>query len=212
MYIRRLILLFLLLNGIIDSFAANVSPSDEMPPTDSNTLIKRRMLFVQSGFQLGIPFFYEKLPEGKYVPVLLQGNLDFQFKKLSASNTKNHRFYFYLEPTANPVMIPDTTSSIELGGLIGLKYGYYFNTYNSIKLHISSGPQYQHFVSANQANGIIFSDNFGISYQRDVKHKPLYLSFGYRFRHTSNLNINLPNGGIDTHFFLLGIGRNRHPH
>ena len=211
MHLCRLLAILVFLILVFPSMGTernySIKAFEDTIPTQEN-----RILFAQSGFQFGLPFVYEKLPEGKYVPLLLQGDIDFQFKKKTSTAFNPNRFYLYLEPTANPVMIPDTTSSLEMGVTIGLKYGYYFLKYNSVKLHVSTGPQYQHLNSLNQAQGIIFSDNFGISYQRDLKKKPLYLSLGYRFRHISNLNLNLPNGGIDTHFILMGIGRNRSAH
>ena len=33
------------------------------------------------------------------------------------------------------------------------------------------------------------------------------LNAGYRFRHISNLGIKKPNGGIDSHFAILGASR-----
>jgi hypothetical protein len=179
----------------------------ETAPGDSSRNV--RIIFSQSGFQIGLPFIYEQLPEGKYVPLLLQGNLDFQLKKKSSNPEKTHRFYLYFEPSANPVMIPDTSSSIELGVMAGIKYGIYFKKRDAIKFHLSSGGQYQHLSSIAQASGFIFSNNIGIAYQRNLKRKPLYITAGYRYRYLSNFGISSPNKGIDNHFITFGIGRLR---
>lgn len=191
---------------LILSLISGVVLGGNTPPDSATT---SRVNFSQSGFLIGLPIQYERLPEGKYVPILLQGNLDFRIKKASALEEKNSRFYFYLEPTVNPVMIPDTTSSIEMGGSVGFKYGYYFNPNNSLKIHAGIGGQYHHLESAVQAQGYIFAHNAGLSYQRNLKGGKLYTTVGYRYRHLSNYGIKQPNTGIGNHFVLFGIGRLR---
>jgi hypothetical protein len=171
--------------------------------------LQGRIRFYQAGLQVGLPIQNELLPEGRYIPLLLQGNFDFWICKKKQTKTAKHKFFIYLEPYFNPVKIKNNTPSFEVGSNIGFKYAYCFNDLNSLRINIGSGPQYQAFHSLQQAGGFIFSDNFGISYQNNLENRPLYLNIGYRFRHISNLDLQLPNKGIDTHFLVLGLGWRR---
>lgn len=173
-----------------------------------NGLVKR-CSFYQAGIQLGLPFQNELLPEGKYIPILLQTNFDFNLRRKKTLTQTKNKFFFYLEPYFTPVVIKNLTPSYEVGINIGFKYAFYFNSRSTIKLNIGSGPQFQAFNSKRQVSGYIFSDNVGLSYQYNFSNNPLFLNIGYRFRHISNLDIKLPNKGIDTHFIIIGLGWNR---
>jgi len=95
-------------------------------------------------------------------------------------------------------------NSIELGLNIGLLLRYnLWKEKMSIYGLLSSGPHFISQTPSRQANNFIFSDNFmgGINYEI----KPLlFLDFRVGKRHTSNLNFQSPNGGINT--FIINIG------
>lgn len=173
---------------------------------DTSLYLNKRISFYQTGFQFGMPFQNEQLPEGKYIPIMLQANLDFWIRRKNRTINAKHKFFVYLEPYFNPIKIKNNSPSFEVGSNIGFKYAYCFNDINSIRVNIGSGPQYQAFESLQQSGGFIFSDNFGIGYQHNFATHPLYVNIGYRFRHISNLDLQLPNKGIDTHFLVLGFG------
>lgn len=94
--------------------------------------------------------------------------------------------------------------AIEFGLNIGLLFRFiFFNERLSIYGLISSGPHFISKTPQRQANNFIFSDNFfgGINYKIS---EGLYVDVRPGKRHVSNLDLQSPNGGINT--FVLNIG------
>ena len=161
-------------------------------------------------FEWGLTFGYgivnESMPEdGRYEPIMLMSNLDFHLHKKNRNPDSKHFFILYAEPQFVPVFRNGGIKDWELGCNIGLKYHVQMKERNALFLYIGSGPQYISLDnSAQQSKGYAFSDNFGIGYQREFK-RDIKMNFGYRFRHVSNLDIHLPNDGIDNHLLTIGF-------
>lgn len=160
-------------------------------------------------YQWGLSFSYgfenETIGDKRYEPFLIMAHLEFHPHRKQRNPESPHYFLLFAEPQANPVLFGGGIHEWEIGCNIGVKYLAKIKERNSIYVHVGSGPQY---ISINapehQANGFAFSNNFGIGYQRMFK-KDVEINFGYRFRHVSNLDLQLPNAGLDNHFFSIGF-------
>ena len=75
---------------------------------------------------------------------------------------------------------------------------------------LGSGP---HYISAEldrQATGFIFSDNLAIgAYTRVSRKKSLFLNLQFRMRHISNAGLKLPNRGVNSVNFFVGLSHFR---
>jgi hypothetical protein len=80
---------------------------------------------------------------------------------------------------------------------------YPFTDRLSIYIMGSVGPHYISIVTKDQANGFIFSDVIGTGLYYYLS-KDSAINVGYRVRHLSNAGLAEPNGGIDTHFGVIG--------
>ncbi len=108
----------------------------------------------------------------------------------------------FLEPQYNPVLTP--SSNYEFGLGIGIQYAYPVTEVISPYLLAVTGPQYISAESAIQANGLNFSSAVGAGLYLFVT-RDVALNLGYRYRHVSNANIKLPNGGINSNIGLVGL-------
>ncbi len=142
------------------------------------------------------------IPEGNYQPILLIGhfgiNLKRYFRKL-----ENHRgtFSLFLEPQFNTVVNPSTDFECGIG--IGLQYMYPITEKLSAYIMGSTGPHYISVVTKEQANGFLFSNAAGAGLYYYLTNNSA-INVGYRFRHVSNADLAMPNGGIDTNFAIIG--------
>ena len=159
------------------------------------------------------PFFKEigfitgyggaSIPEGTYetVPLILHCGTDLSkfFPGL-----KGHRGLLtaYIEPQVNPVIGPE--DDMEFGVGVGLQYQYPVTPFLSIYVNASTGPFYVSVDTADQADGFIFANHVGAGAYFFVN-KNTAVNAGYRLRHMSNANTREPNGGIDSHFGVIGI-------
>jgi hypothetical protein len=74
---------------------------------------------------------------------------------------------------------------------------------------LGSGP---HYISAHldrQATGFIFSDNLAIGALTRLNRKQLFLNLQFRIRHISNANLKLPNRGVNSYNFFIGLSKRR---
>jgi len=100
--------------------------------------------------------------------------------------------------------VSESINTIEFGLNIGLLFRFnFFKERLSVYGLISSGPHFISKTPRRQANNFIFSDNFfgGINYRISSR---LYVDIRPGKRHVSNLDLQFPNGGINT--FILNIG------
>jgi len=157
--------------------------------------------FKEIGFITG--YGSASIPEGKYetIPIILHCGMDLSrfFPGL-----KGHKGLLtaYIEPQVNPVIGPE--DDIEAGIGIGLQYQYPVTTFFSLYVNASTGPYYISVDTADQADGFIFGNHVGAGAYFFVN-KNIAVNAGYRFRHMSNADTHEPNGGIDSHFGVIGI-------
>jgi len=111
----------------------------------------------------------------------------------------------YFEPQFNFVRT-ERPLDIEFGANLGIrnyiKLGKDFYFYQML----GSGP---HFITAEldrQATGFIFSDNLFLGAMKGMK-KNLLLNIQLGVRHISNANLKLPNRGVNTINFRLGLSK-----
>jgi len=122
-------------------------------------------------------------------------------------NTPRKRDFvsIYFEPQFNLVHT-ERPLDIEFGTNLGIrnyvKLGRDFYFYQML----GSGP---HFITAEldrQATGFIFSDNLFLGVMKGID-KTLLLNLQFGVRHISNANLKLPNRGVNTINFRVGISR-----
>lgn len=152
------------------------------------------------GAAIHFPLFGEQLPEQvSYLPFLFEGQYRIKVNKQEAM----HGCILYAEPQINMVFLKPKRASWELGLNLGIAYQLMIRQRNHLFFGIGSGPHYFPTVTAHQSRGFLFSDNFTLEYGYHFK-KNWVLTTQIRFRHISNLDIQLPNNGLDN--LLFGIG------
>ena len=196
---------------IIKSFFV-FSQNDTITTTQKNkTKIAK---IVEKGFLVGYGYGLDNLlniPEGNYRPIFLIYKLGRIFPKLE-KNIGNGpmRFRFYAEYQIIPVMLQKngvTKWEFELGNSNGLQFIYKISNKLDIYGLIGSGLHYFSTKTERQKSGIIFSDNMdaGIYYHTSNEWS---VNFAFRIRHMSNANLWMPNHGINTSNFLIGLSKN----
>ncbi|MBI4633158.1 MAG: acyloxyacyl hydrolase [Deltaproteobacteria bacterium] len=177
---------------ILTIFPAHSASAADNPPASR--------LFSESAFITGMGT--GNVPEGHYQPVLLIWHLGMDLNKYCPI-LKDHagKLSFIIEPQFNPVFDPET--DFEAGVGIGLQYRYPLTKKLSAYVLGVTGPHYISAAIQDQANGFIFSSAAGVGVYFFLTEDSA-LNVGYRFRHLSNAGIEHPNGGIDTHFAVIG--------
>jgi hypothetical protein len=115
---------------------------------------------------------------------------------------------WYLEPQFNLVHTLRPWD-FEFGTNLGFRNYIKVNPGFYLYQMLGSGP---HYISARldrQATGFIFSDNLAIGAFTRFNKKGLFLNLQFRIRHISNANLRLPNRGVNSVNFLLGLSRFR---
>jgi lipid A 3-O-deacylase len=158
-------------------------------------------LFTESGVMFG--YGRGNIADCKhYEPILLIWHLGIDLKKFFPELEEHKgRVSFYIEPQINPVVNPET--DIECGVGLGFKYMYPVTDKLSPYIMGGVGPYYISVVTKDQANGFIFADTIGAGFYYFLTNNSA-INLGYRFRHMSNADMALPNGGIDTHSGTIG--------
>lgn len=152
------------------------------------------------GAMIHLPLMGEHLPEQvNYFPLLFEGRYRIKVNKPEAI----HGCILFVEPQVNGVFLKPNQKSWEIGLNLGIAYQVNIQQENHLLFGIGSGPHLFPTVTTHQAKGFLFSDNFTIEYGRYFKDNWI-LTGSMRFRHISNLDIQLPNNGLD-HLFL-GVG------
>lgn len=161
-----------------------------------------------SGFFMGASFINEQLPEN-YSYQVYQLIYNYSFPIINQEKVKKHNLILQLEPQINPVSLKGEKMQFETGINVGLIYNYKLSQNSLLDVGFGSGL---HYISTNtclQANGFIFNNNFilGISKRIERKKNGWEISVQFRFRHLSNLDLNLPNKGLDNFIFYCGISK-----
>jgi len=167
--------------------------------TDVNSYNKN--LLTESGIIIG--YGTGDIAEEKhYEPILLIWHLGCDLKRFFPQ-LEDHQgtLSLYVEPQINPVFNPET--DLEIGVGVGLKYMHPVTEKISAYIFGSTGPHYITVKTKEQTNGFIFSDTIGAGISFFLTEKSS-LNLEYRFRHISNADLVKPNGGIDTHFGMIG--------
>ncbi len=157
------------------------------------------------GLQTGIPFVYEKLPEGlNYQPYSIMG----YYTITDLLKKKKTRLWLYTEPQLVWVSYrPETGNDFEFGVNLGFQIQMPIGTQLYCLAGIGSGPHYFSGETELQAKGYIFSDNFDVGIVYLPKKKPFAYFLKCRFRHISNAGLKSPNFGIDNWFLVLGVAK-----
>jgi hypothetical protein len=171
----------------------------------------RKFRWRENGFITGIGKGIDSLnvPEGRYTHLVFIAHLGFDI--LSKTKAQNHPgiFTIYAEPQVNPVFIrkgQQTKTDLEFGVNIGFQHMYPLRKNIYPYILIGSGPHFVTVHTIKQSRGFIFSDNFGAGVYFFNK-KEIALNLGFRLRHLSNANLKMPNSGINTFNYYLGISK-----
>lgn len=134
----------------------------------------------------------------------LAGDFSWSFSKPK----KKDFVAWYCEPQFNLVHTLRPLD-IEFGTNLGIRNyvkisdGFYFYQM------LGSGP---HYISARldrQATGFIFSDNLAVGAYTRLNKKNLFLNLQFRMRHISNAGLKLPNRGVNSVNFFVGLAHFR---
>ena len=125
--------------------------------------------------------------------------------RLPVPHVRQNYFSLYLEPQLNLVRdgLDREGQEKEFGVNVGIQYQFKVNQWLSSYLLVGTGPHYISVRSERQAQGFIFSDNFGGGLQFLITRQQS-LDVGYRFRHISNAGLEKPNRGINTNNWYIG--------
>ncbi len=171
---------------------------------------EKKSIFYEKGFQLGYGYGINglSLPEGNYQVIYLQGRFSIDLTK---NKTPIHKVigkaFFYFEPQFNPVLIVGKDSTVQ-NLEFGLNFGFQQNFVITPKLHLfilaSLGPHYFTTETTRQNRGFIFSDCMGIGMYYFMN-KKVAINLNYRIRHMSNADTVMPNFGVNTNNYHIGI-------
>ena len=176
----------------------------------NDSLKNKKMLFSEIGFIVGYGYGLgnNDIPEGNYRPILLIAHLGLNpFKNKELKNPGKISVFF--EPQINPVMIKtsdQTNWSLEFGLNVGVQHVYPLTKHLSVYELISTGPHFMGAQTITQTRGFIFSDNMGAGIYYFATEK-VAINFGFRIRHISNADLMMPNHGINTYNFYLGLSK-----
>jgi len=97
------------------------------------------------------------------------------------------------------------SNSYEIGINFGAILNYLLSYNDGLFIRIGSGVQFIDLITTRQASGFEFGNYATIGYKRKLKiyEKEFYMDAFTGWRHVSNLDAKLPNGGIDN--ILIGL-------
>lgn len=171
----------------------------------SNIRIKEKGIVLGSGY--GIDTF--NLPQGNYIPIFCIARIGIDFRNKESAKTNKGEYSIFFEPQINPVLLKKNQSifwEFEYGLNIGFQHMFPITPSIYSSIFISTGPHYFSADTDRQAPGFIFSDNFGAGIYYFIS-KDFAINIGFRLRHMSNAQTRLPNSGINTFNFAVGIGK-----
>jgi hypothetical protein len=173
---------------------------------------ERQPVFSEKGGIIGYGYGVSHLniPEGKYTPLFFMGHFGIDLLK-AKKTAMPQRFTLFFEPQVNPVILqrPGANGhSMEFGANVGVQHMYPVSRNFYLYILISTGPHFITVHTGQQARGFIFSDNMGAGTYFYIS-KNLALNTGFRIRHMSNANLEMPNHGINTMNFFIGISHLR---
>ena len=166
----------------------------------------------ERGIVLGAGYGIDSLsvPNGNYTPLYCIARVGIDFRNKNAlAITRKGQYSIFLEPQINPVLVRKNNSAnleFEYGVNIGFQHIYPLTKDLYSAIFIATGPHYFSTDTEIQAPGFIFSDNFGAGIYCFL-YKEWAMNAGFRLRHMSNAQTRLPNSGINTFNFMIGISK-----
>ncbi len=137
---------------------------------------------------------------------------DFSFS-FSQHPMKRDFVAWYMNPQFNLVKATNTKPNawdVEGGVNLGIRNYVRVSEHFYLYQMLGSGP---HFISARldrQARGFIFSDNLDLGSFIQI-YKNYFVNLQLGLRHISNASLKLPNRGVNSLLFMIGLSRvNRH--
>ncbi|MFN4226721.1 MAG: acyloxyacyl hydrolase [Candidatus Ratteibacteria bacterium] len=112
-------------------------------------------------------------------------------------------FFFQIEPSIAYVSSP--SDNFEVGILLFALYSFSESNFQPY-IKIGTGIIYLSTDFIEQATHFNFATSIGLGFKFKLKKLSIYTEG--RFRHVSNAGIKLPNEGINSRIFLIGIGYN----
>jgi lipid A 3-O-deacylase len=142
------------------------------------------------------------IDEGSYKTLMMIAHLASNINRFIPA-LRHHRgaLSFILEPQFNPAL---QHSDIEFGLGIGFQYSYPLTESISPYILLVTGPHYISVETTTQSRGFNFSNAAGVGFYLALT-KNIALNCGYRYRHVSDADLRIPNGGINSHIGLLGV-------
>lgn len=174
----------------------------------NDSLKNKKSIFFEKEFLVGYGYGLSNtdIPEGNYRPILLIAHFGLNpFKQKEMPGIIS----IFFEPQINPVMIKSvdqTNWNLEFGLNVGVQHQYKLTKRISVYELISTGPHFMGAHTITQTRGFIFSDNMGAGIYFFATEK-IALNLGFRIRHISNANTIMPNHGINTYNFYVGLSR-----
>ena len=160
------------------------------------------------GIILGYGILNESMP-GNYNYQISQIIYNYSIPLLNKKRDRIHNLLIHFEPQINPVFLSKNEIEFETGINVGLIYNLKLDDNVLLDVGVGTGPHFLSFDSNKQSNGFIFANNFilGISRRFTGKQNDWEIILQARFRHISNLNITIPNAGIDNLIIYCGISK-----
>lgn len=181
---------------LLATFPGTVKAGEILGPAQQ----AERRWITEAGFISG--YGRGSVDEGSYKTLLMIAHFGADINRFIPA-LRNHRgvFSFFLEPQVNPAL---QQSDIEFGLGMGFQYTYPLTESISPYFLLLTGPHYISVNTTTQANGFNFSTAAGAGFYLLLT-RNIALNCGYRYRHMSNADLKLPNGGINSHIGLLGV-------
>jgi hypothetical protein len=159
------------------------------------------------GYGYGIDTF--NITEGNYRPIFLMYRTALYSPRVKVDENRKLKFRIYSEYQFNPVMVyknGHNTWTYDCGISNGLQVLYTVVPKIQLYALIGSGIHYADVKTERQTRGFLFSDNMDAGFYYYLS-KEWALNFSFRIRHMSNAQLWMPNHGINTSNFLIGMSK-----
>ena len=170
----------------------------------------RAPVFSDKGAMVGFGYGIngQNIPEGRYTPIFFIGHfgLDLVRAKRTRCARSGSCFSSRRRTPSSFIRSGRNGQSIEGGINVGLQHLYPLSRNLFVYALISTGPHVIAVRTDRQARGFIFSDNMGAG-TYFLMGKNLALNTGFRIRHMSNANLEMPNHRHQSMNFFIGVSR-----